>query len=365
MEERDYYEILGVDRNATLDEIKKAYRELALKYHPDRNKSPEAEEKFKEISRAYAVLSDPEKRREYDRFGRAGFDSRYTTEDIFRNVDFEDIFRDFGFGGFDPFRYFFGDFFSDMGRDYERGRDIAYDLEITLEEAAQGVEKTIEIFRSDVCGGCGGSGAKGGERERCQKCGGSGKIKHERRIGFGSFITVTTCNACGGRGTVAREKCENCKGAGFVKKSERIKVRIPAGIEDGARLKIAGKGEYGRDGYGNLYVVVHIKEHKIFERDGDDIYVEKKITFGQAALGDEIEVPTLDGKAKLKIPPGTQTHTLFRLAGKGMPRLNGRGRGDELVRVIVETPRNLTEEQKELLRKFEGIKKKGGWFNFF
>ncbi|MCS7116765.1 MAG: molecular chaperone DnaJ [Nitrososphaerota archaeon] len=352
---RDYYEILGVPRNATKEEIKQAYRKLALQYHPDRNKSPDAEEKFKEISEAYAVLSDDEKRRQYDMYGHAGIDSRYTTEDIFRGVDFDEIFRDlgFGFGGFESiFDMFFG-----KGRSHgpTPGRDLRYDLEVTLEEVVSGVTKEIQVPRTEVCKACHGSGAEPGTSPRvCSHCNGTGQIQQVRVSGFTRFVTITTCNVCKGKGQIIEHRCKVCRGAGVVEVRRRVQVKVPAGVDEGYTLRLRGEGDVSPNGGppGDLYIVIHVKPHPLFKRSNDDIIYEARISFPHAALGTEIRVPTLDGSVILKIPPGTQSGTIFRLKGKGIPKLEGFGRGDELVKVIVETPTRLTERQKQLLREF-------------
>ncbi|MCX8195153.1 MAG: molecular chaperone DnaJ [Candidatus Micrarchaeota archaeon] len=369
---RDYYEILGVRRNATKEEIKNAYRELALKYHPDRNKSPDAEEKFKEISEAYAVLSDDEKRAAYDQFGHAGFDQRYSQEDIFRGVNFEDLFREFGFGFGSPAidDLFFSSFFGSPlrgGRRSGRGADLRYDLEISLEEAARGTAKEISFKRNRACARCGGSGAEPGSKiARCQKCGGSGQIRSSRRLGaFGSFTSVSTCPACAGNGERPEKECRDCRGSGAQIYTEKISVEIPAGVEDGSQLRVAGMGERGPSSPGDLYIFVHVKEHPVFKREGADVYIEVPISFAQAALGADIEVPTLSGKARLKIPAGTQTHTIFRMRGEGLPRPHGRGKGDQLVRVIVKTPTNLNEKQKKALAELGDAPKKGLFDSMF
>jgi len=369
---RDYYEILGVPRNATKDQIKNAYRDLALKYHPDRNKAPDAEEKFKEISEAYAVLSDDEKRATYDQFGHAGFDQRYSQEDIFRGANFEDLFREFGFdfGGshFDDlfFSSFFGSPFGGRRRS-GRGADLRYDVQITLEEAAKGASKEISFKRNRACSRCGGSGAEPGSRIiTCQKCGGSGQVRTSRRLGgFGSFTSVATCSACAGNGKKPEKECRECRGSGSQIYTETLSVEIPPGVDTGSQLRLEGMGERGPSSPGDLYVFIHVKDHPLFKRDGADIYLETPISFSQAALGAEIEVPTLFGKAKLKIPAGTQTHTIFRMRGEGMPRLRGRGKGDQLVRVIVRTPTNLSEKQRKLLSELGDTPKKGFFDSMF
>ncbi|MFQ6062011.1 MAG: molecular chaperone DnaJ [Methanosarcinales archaeon] len=363
MAKRDYYEILGVDRNATEKEIKKAYRKLAMKYHPDRNKSKDAEEKFKEISEAYAVLSDKDKRSQYDRFGHAGIAGQYTQEDIFRGVNWNDIFRDFGFGtgfgrgGFeDIFDIFFGRGFGGFERrGPSRGADLQYNLEISLEDAATGIETKIEVPRTETCKVCNGRGAKPGtEIKTCNTCHGTGQISRSRTNGYMHFISTTICNACNGSGKIIESPCSECRGSGKVKRTRKISVKIPAGVDNGSRLRISGGGDAGEKGAppGDLYVVVYVKPHSIFERVDDDIVCEIPISFTQAALGAEIEVPTLKGKAKLKIPAGTQSGKVFRLRGKGIPNLHGYGKGDEHVKVKVVVPTKLTKRQKELLLEF-------------
>lgn len=351
---RDYYEALNVPRNASKEEIKRAYRKLALKYHPDRNKSPEAEEKFKEISEAYAVLSDEEKRMQYDQFGYEGISSRYTWDDIFRGADFDKIFRDlgFGFGGFSTiFDLFFG------GRTRQRygprkGADLRYDLEITLEEAAFGLNKDIEVPSFEVCDVCHGTGVKPGTSPRkCPKCNGTGEIRRTRNFGYMHFTEIQICPKCHGKGVLAEDLCEKCKGKGTVQRLSRIKLKIPPGIDDGYSLRLSQKGMPGTRGdpSGDLYIIIHVKPHRLFKRNGSDIFYEAHIGFPQAALGTKIYVPTLEGKARLKIPAGTQSGTLLRLRRKGMPRLHGWGRGDQIVKVIVRTPTKLTRRQKEIL----------------
>lgn len=351
---RDYYEVLNVSRNASKDEIKKAYRKLALKYHPDRNKSPEAEEKFKEISEAYAVLSDEEKRMQYDQFGHEGISDRYTWEDIFRGADFDTIFRDigFGFGGLDSI---FDVFFRGRGRRRygpRRGADIRYDIQLTLEEAAFGLNTNVDVPGFDICGVCRGSGLKPGTGPKnCEKCNGTGGVRRTRSFGYMHFTEIQTCNKCHGKGILIENLCNECKGTGSVQRLHKIRLKVPPGIDNGYSLRLEGKGKPGTHGgpNGDLYVVVHVKPHEIFERNGSDIVCEARIGFPQAALGTKIYVPTLEGKAKLKIPAGTQTGTLFRLRGKGVAHLHKRGRGDQLVRIIVRTPTKLTRRQRELL----------------
>jgi molecular chaperone DnaJ len=322
-----------------------------LQYHPDRNKAPEAEQKFKEISEAYAVLSNDEKRRQYDQFGHAGIGARYSAEDIFRGVNFNEIFRDFGFGGFDIFDAFFGRRRSRRGP--RRGSDLRYDLEITLEEAASGMQTELDVPRRETCELCAGTGAASGSQpERCARCGGTGQVQQRRSAGFAQFVQITTCNACGGKGTIVKTPCARCQGGGTVHRQRRITVDIPPGVDTGSRLRLRGEGEAGSTGgpTGDLYVVIRVKPHAVFTRNGSDVLCEVPIGFSQAALGADVAVPTLGGEATLNIPAGTQSHTLFRLRGKGLPHLRGFGRGDELVRVLVHTPKKLSSRQKDLLR---------------
>ncbi len=354
---RDYYEVLGVSKKASKDEIKDAYRKLAMQHHPDRNKSPDAEEKFKEISEAYAVLSDDEKRMQYDQLGHVGFDQRYTREDIFRGADFESVFRDLGFGlNFgDLFSFFFGgrDFGGrDFGKRISRGRDLAYDLEITLEEAAKGSEKEIEISRTEKCDLCSGSGAAPNTSPRtCPKCRGSGKIQNVSRNGFATFVRVVPCSTCRGRGKIIDRPCPKCRGIGLTTKERTITVKVPQGIDEGFQLRLEGEGETPPEGgsHGDLYVLIHIKPHQYFKRREDDLLYRLAIGFPQAALGTEVSVPTLDGRSNIKIRPGTQPGEIIKLKGKGMPRLRGYGKGDLLIRVDIPVPEKLTNQQKALL----------------
>jgi len=373
-EKRDYYKVLGVSRNASKDEIKDAYRKLAMQYHPDRNKAPDAEEKFKEISEAYAVLSDDEKRQQYDLLGHAGFDQRYTAEDIFRGADFESIFRDIGFGFGDLFRTFFGGGFGGGGfrERINRGQDIVYDLEITLEEAAKGTEKEIGIPRTEKCEVCNGSGASPGTSPRtCPTCNGAGKVKHMRKSSFAMYVHVTPCSTCRGKGTLIDSPCKNCRGTGLVKKRRKISVKIPVGIDERYQLRLRGEGEMAPNGGepGDLYILVHIAQHEHFMREGDDLWHVLIIGYPQAALGAEVSVPTLDGPTTLKIKPGTQAGETIRLKGKGMPRFRGYGKGDLLVRVGISVPEKLTSNQRALLEQLaeefdQDVKHKKSRFRF-
>jgi molecular chaperone DnaJ len=350
MSKRDYYEVLGISNSASKDEIKKAYRKLSKKYHPDINKEPDADEKFKEVKEAYEVLSDDQKRSHYDQFGHT------------------DPNQGFGgggdFGGFGGFEDIFSTFFGGGGgrrRDPNaprQGADLQYTMTLEFEDAVFGKETEIEIPREETCETCNGSGAKKGTKaETCSHCQGSGQLNVEQNTPFGRIVNRRVCNYCDGTGKEIKHKCSTCGGAGKVKKRRKISVKIPAGIDDGQQLRMSGQGEPGINGgpAGDLYVVFHIRPHEFFERDGEDVYCEMPITFAQAALGDEIEVPTLHGKIKLKVPSGTQTGTKFRLRGKGIPNVRGRGQGDQHIIVKVITPTKLTEKQKQLLQEFAEI----------
>jgi molecular chaperone DnaJ len=354
-EKRDFYEVLGVPKNATKEQIKDVYRKLAMQYHPDRNKAPEAEEKFKEISEAYAVLSDDQKRQQYDTLGHAGFDQRYTEEDIFRGADFSDIFRDFG-GINDIFRVFFGGGGGFGGGGFRersvRGQDLMYELNISLEEAARGTEKEIEVPRTEKCEVCGGSGAAPGTQPKtCPRCNGAGRIQNARRSAFGTFVQVTPCPTCGGRGRLIDKPCQNCRGTGLMRKRRKITVKIPMGIDEGYQLRLRGEGDMAGEGSepGDLYVLVHIVQHPLFERDGDNLHHLLMINYPQAALGADVQVPTLEGPVTVRMPPGTQNGEVVRLRNKGMPRFRGYGRGDLIVRVGISVPEKLTLKQKELV----------------
>ncbi len=361
MEKRDYYEVLGIERTASADEVKRAYRRLAKKYHPDLNKdnADEAEEKFKEVSEAYEVLIDDDKRAAYDRFGHAGVASAFspggfTWQDFTHFGDLEDIFGEFlrrdAFGG-SLFDMFFGG--APRRRRPGRGRDLRYDVEVTLEEAASATKKNLEIPHAVPCDACGGTGAEDGRLVDCPRCQGTGQIRNVQQRGFSHVVTISGCRDCAGRGRLPQAACGTCRGRGAVEKTSTLAVTIPAGAYSGLRLRLEGQGEAGQPGAppGDLYLVIHVAVHDTFRRDGLDLLMDLPISFSQAVLGDELEVPTLESKARLKIPAGTQTHTLFRLRGKGMPDLNGRGRGDQLVRVILRTPEKPSREEKELFRR--------------
>jgi len=358
---RDYYEILGVKKSASLDEIKKAYRELALRFHPDRvphEQKKAAEEKFKEISEAYAVLSDPQKRALYDQYGHSGIDQKYAYEDIFKGADFSSVFQDlgdFGLGG-----GMFEEIFSDLGFNIfggqgrprgrsRRGRDLQITVDITLEEAAKGTEKTIGIPRYEMCPKCSGSGAKPGTKKSvCPQCKGAGRTV----ISSGFFQMAQTCPRCGGEGYVIQTPCPECRGQGRVKVTKKLKVNIPAGVDTGSHLRIRGEGEADSAGKGDLYVVIEVSRHPVFERHDNDILTKVSVSLSKAILGSEIEVPTLDGRVRMKIPAGTQSGKIFRLKEKGIPDVHGRGQGDELIRVNVEIPSRLTAEQRRLIEEF-------------
>jgi len=350
---RDYYEVLGVTRGASQDEVKRAYRKLAVKFHPDKNPDdPHAEEKFKELGEAYDVLMDADKRAAYDRFGHSAFEQGGGFRGGFH--DPFDIFREvFGGGGGiggGIFETFFGGM-SGQAEDRQRGADLRYDMQITLEEAAFGTEKEIEVRKLDACDTCGGTGAEPGSRSiSCPACGGRGQVISSR----GFFQVSQTCPRCRGVGQIVEKPCRNCDGEGRFEKASRIKLKIPAGIADGSRLRSSRNGEAGIRGgpQGDLYVVVHVQEHKIFQRDEDNLYCEVPIPFSTATLGGEVPVPTLEGKANLKIPAGTQSGQMFKLRGKGIVHVNGRERGDLLVRVMVEVPTRLNPEQRAKLQEF-------------
>lgn len=354
-DKRDYYEVLGVPRDADDETIKKAYKKLAKKYHPDLNPdSKTAEEKFKEVNEAYSVLSDANARARYDQFGHndpgagAGFGGN----------PFGGGFGAEGFGGFsDIFETFFGGGFSQQADPNapQRGNDMRVDMQVSFEEAAKGCEKEISVTRYESCTACHGSGAKAGTaREQCSHCGGRGRIKINQNTAFGQFQTVKTCPYCNGSGTIIKTPCPDCNGSGRVRKTRKLIVNVPAGVDNGSRLRMAGEGEGGRNGgsSGDLFIYISVRPHRLFRREGDNVYLEQNISFAQAALGAEIEVPTLEGNVKLDIPEGTQTGSTFRLRGRGFPKLRGYGKGDQHVKVKVVTPTHLSKEQKDLLRQF-------------
>ena len=351
MSKRDYYEVLGIDKNASKDDIRKAYRKLARKYHPDVNKEEGAEEKFKEVKEAYEVLKDDQKRAQYDQFGHAGPSGG-------------------GFGGFgggagdfSGFGDIFDMFFGGGGRSRDpnaprQGADLQYTIVLDFEEAIFGKETEISIPKEEECDTCHGSGAKPGSKmETCSHCQGSGQLNTEQNTPFGRVVNRRVCHYCQGTGKIIPDKCTTCRGTGRVKKQRKIKVSIPAGIDEGQQIRVSGKGEAGINGgpAGDLFVVIQVRSHDFFEREGDNIYCELPLTYTQAALGDEIEVPTVHGNVMLKVPAGTQTGKVFRLKGKGAPNVRGYGQGDQHVQVKIITPTKLTERQKELLREFNEI----------
>lgn len=336
---RDYYEVLGVARQASAQDLKSAYRKLAMQYHPDRNPGDKAaEERFKEASEAYEVLSDPEKRSHYDRFGHSSMP--------------------FDFGGFnsaginDVLSEIFGDIFGGRTRrgGRSRGSDLRYNLELSFEEAAFGTDVSVKIPRPKRCEVCEGTGSKDKQVRHCPSCGGTGELRHTQ----GFFSVSRPCGTCGGSGSVATSPCTKCRGVGRYESETTLSVKIPAGVDSGTRVRLVGEGEPGEQGGppGDLYVVAHVREHPIFVREDAEVLCEVPISFAQAALGTQLEVPTLEGKVKMKVPSGTQSGKVFRLKGKGIPHLHGGGRGDQHVRVVVETPTDLTQEQRELLERF-------------
>ncbi len=360
---KDYYEILGIPKDASPQQVKKAYRSLALRNHPDRvpqEKKKEAEEKFKEISEAYAVLSDPQKRQMYDQYGHAGIDQRYTTEDIFRGADFSSIFGEGGLG--DVFGQFFGEsLFGDIfggagsggrrGR-ARRGRDIQYEVNISLEEAFSGVHKKIQVPREEICTHCNGSGAKPGTQPKsCPTCGGQGQVF----MTSGFFRMAQTCGTCRGQGKIIETVCPQCQGRTTIRVTRNIDVNIPAGVDNDSRLRVRGEGEVGSAGAGDLYLYIAVKPHPDFERDGRDIYCQLPISFVTAALGGEEDVPTLNGQVVMKIPAGTQSGKIFRLKGKGMPDVHGGSPGDQFVKVMIQVPTRLNAEQRRLLEEYARI----------
>ena len=338
---RDYYDALGVSKNATPEEIKRAFRQLAMKYHPDRNKNADAGERFKAINEAYEVLSDVERRTMYDRFGHDGVAAGMAGRD----------FEGFGPGGFgDIFDAFFGGGTA-RRRSPRRGADLRLELRLTFQEAAFGCEKTIEVPSIEICSRCNGHRAEPGTKpESCSNCGGAGEVRRVQRSIFGQFVNVATCDGCGGEGRVIRNPCRDCRGSGREQRVRRLQVKIPAGIDEGAQMRLAGEGEVGLYGgpRGNLFLQFLVKAHKLFQRDGDDLIYQLELNIGQAALGDEVEVPTLEGSRTLRIPPGSQSGEVFVLRNEGVSHLRSSGRGDLLVRMQVVTPQHLTDRQKEL-----------------
>lgn len=365
---RDYYEILGIRKGATPEELRKAYRELALRHHPDRvsaDKKKQAEDTFKEISEAYGVLSDPKKRALYDQYGHDGVDQKFAREDIFRGTDFRSVFEgmgDVGLGG-----SFFENLFGDAGFDLfgtrgrrrktkgsasegARGKDLEAAVSVTLEEAYRGTEKTISVSRRDPCPACGGTGAAPGtSKTTCPDCRGTGS----KLVSSGIFQMAQPCTRCGGTGSIIQTPCQECGGQGRVTVTKSLSVTIPPGVDTGARLRMKGEGESGEKGKGDLFLVVEVLPHSQFQRQGTDLLTELAISLPRAILGSELSVPTMDAAVVMKIPAGTQSGTVFRLKGKGMPELRGRGVGDELVKVSVVIPRAVSPRQRELIEEFE------------
>ncbi len=345
MVEKDYYKILGLNKGASQEEIKKAFKQLARKYHPDLNpNNKEAEEKFKEINEAFQILSNPEKKEKYDKYG----DSAFSEEDLsqFRNFnfDFEDLFKGFGFENiFD----IFNEKEDRSYEDYQEGEDLRYDLNITLEEAFFGVKKTITIDLKENCDKCNGTGAE--KFKNCDKCNGTGKIKTIKKHGFTQFISMTSCSNCHGTGRIKIEDCKKCKGKGFIEKEEKIEIKIPKGVNNNQYLRIKGKGGLGKNApNGDLYVVIHVKNNTEFKREEENLFLEKKIDLMTAMVGGEIEIKGIDKKLKLKIPPGTQSSTIFKLKNQGMPLINSNQRGDLFVKIMVEIPKIDKSQEKKL-----------------
>lgn len=358
MEKRDYYEVLGLQKGASEAEIKKAYRQMAKKYHPDVNKEADAEAKFKEINEAYEVLSDPQKKANYDQFGHAGMDG-FTAEDFYQNVNFEDIFQGFDIGNiFDMFGFGGGN--RNRGRTGpQRGSDIYTEVPISLEEAFNGCEKEIKITRSELCPTCNGSKSKpGSDPATCPKCGGTGQIKEVSNTFLGQMVNVRPCRECGGTGKIITDPCEDCHGKGSNRKSKTIKIEIPSGVDEGNHLRVSGEGNCGEAPglAGDLIVTIHIKGHRNFTREGDHLYLEQQVSFPQAALGDLISIPTIEGKeVEFKITPGTQSGTVFKLRGQGMNSVRHNGRGNLYVTVTVVVPKKLNSKQKNLLKEFAEV----------
>lgn len=345
MAKRDLYEVLGIDRSADEDAIKKAFRKLALQHHPDRNPGDkQAEARFREASEAYRILSDATQRAKYDRFGHAAFEAPGAGGFDFGGSGFEDIFSDI-----------FGEFFGGGGArrgNRRRGEDLSYSLEIEFEEAAFGCEREITIPRSASCDDCTGTGGKGGAAPvKCSSCRGAGQVRFQQ----GFFSIAKTCSQCNGRGQVVKDPCASCSGSGRVRRQHTLQVKVPGGVDTGTRLKLRGEGESGVGGSGDLYVVVNVREHEDFDRDGNDVLSQVAVGFPQLALGAEIEVATLEGPVTLKIPAGTESGSTFRLRGKGVPDLHGYGRGDQRIRVVARTPKKLTARQRELLEELAEI----------
>ena len=355
-QKRDYYEVLGVSRGASEDEIKKAYKKMARKYHPDLNPGDKtAEEKFKEVNEAYEVLSDADKKARYDQYGHAGVDPNFGAGGFGGGFDGSFDFGDLG----DIFGSFFGGGFGGGRRTNpnapQRGESIRMSIAISFEEAAFGCEKAVTVERYETCDTCHGNGcAPGTSPEVCPDCHGTGTVQVRRQTPMGVFATSAPCTKCGGKGRIIHQPCKDCRGSGMVRKKKTIQASIPAGIDNGQTISIRGQGNAGKNGgpAGDLLITITVRPHELFRREGTSVLCEAPITFTQAVLGAELEIPTIDGKVKYTLPEGTQSGTTFRLKGKGIPSINGRGRGDQYVTVYIETPKNLNKEQKEALKKF-------------
>jgi molecular chaperone DnaJ len=354
---RDYYEILGVKRTCDENELRRAFRKLARDYHPDVSKAPDAEARFKEVNEAYEVLSDPEKRRVYDHYGHAGVNGQFGAgADAFANFgNFSDIFEQFG--------SFFGGAATGARRGPQRGADLRYDLAITFEEAAFGCERNLEIPRWETCTTCSGSGAEPNtETIRCPQCNGTGETRRVQQSVFGQFVNVTACSRCQGEGRIVSSPCRTCRGEGRARTVRNLKVKIPAGVDNGQQIRLSGEGESGPKGGppGNLYVVLEVKPHRYFKRDGSDVYYELPLSFPQAALGDIVEVPTLEGTEKVQVQAGVQNGKQVRLRDKGIPHLRGMGRGDQYVVIKVKTPVELSARERELYEELAHLAKDHG-----
>jgi len=381
MNDEDYYDILDVDKDASKEDIKKAYRKKAKKYHPDKNpdNQEEAREKFKKISEAYEVLADDEKRQRYDRYGKQGVKQEFSRggfdwSDFSHREEVEDIFSEFFGGerrrstGFDDlFSEFFGGNRRSRRKRKKRGRDLQLSFEVDLKDIKDGTEKTVRINRKAQCEECDGSGSKSGGTKTCPKCGGAGEIKQAQRRGFQQIVRITECDRCDGLGEIVENPCPNCNGSGVLEKTETITINVPAGAKDGTRLRIRGKGEAAPRGGqpGNLYVTLRVRPDDRFERRGDDVLTKAKVSMTEAALGTTIEVPTLEGKAEIKVPSGTQPGDILRMRDKGLKRQRGSGYGDQLIEVKVKIPEDLDDEQRKILERFKNIEKEKNksWFD--
>jgi len=352
---KDYYDVLGVGKGSSKDEIKKAYKQLAKKFHPDISKEKDAEARFKEISEAYAVLSDDKKKQQYDTFGSAEFGQKYSKEDIFKGFDFSEFEDMFGGSVFDMF---FGG--GGRRRRQSRGNDLQFSMTIDFEEAVFGIKKDITLKKLAKCKACDGTGAENKDLISCPNCNGQGQVRSVQRTMFGAFQTVSACRACGGQGQTPKHDCNTCGGEGVVEERVEVSINIPAGVDDGSRLRVPGEGEAGTRGSraGDLYIDVSVRPSDIFKREGNDLYLDLPITFSQAALGDEIKIPTLEKEVKIKIKAATQSGTHYKLSGKGVPSVNGYGRGDLYVIANIITPKKLSKDQKALFTKLKKTEEK-------